>query len=126
LAQVNLDRLREWRAQNGDLWESGNAANRRAPSERGRRFVEAWLDIALPDPTPSLLRGERARTLIADRERALKGGNAPLANRSAPEAWGGSSGSERLSFRWPTARNSLLDLQAAAREPVQGGQVAAA
>jgi len=126
LAQVNLERLRAWREGIEELWAIVNSVNPRAPSERERRFVEAWLDLALADPTPSLLESEYARTLIADRERTLKGRNAPLANRSALEAWGGSSGSERLSFRWPTARSYLLDLQLAAPEPVQGGQIAAA
>ena len=51
-----------------------------------------------------------ARSLITDRERITKGGQARLLNRRALELWGGSSGMSQLNYRWPVVERIVNDI----------------
>jgi hypothetical protein len=73
-----------------------------------RTFVDTWLDrisagTAVADD-PHLC------TLVANRERQIKGARARLVNQSALDRWNGESGLARLDFRWRVARSHLQDL----------------
>lgn len=77
-------------------------------------FVRAWLSAAVR------LRGavedsRDARDLVKHREQSLKGTRSRFTNRAALGQWSGASGTERLAYRWPTARTFLKDLMGARR-----------
>lgn len=80
-------------------------------SEETRRFVQAWLDAAL-EAGPTVGEFQPARRLIEVRETRLKGGRSRFRNRAALNQWGGSSGLQRLSYRWPTASDFLQEWHA--------------
>lgn len=75
------------------------------------RFVQAWLDAAL-EAGPTIGKLQPARILIEARETRLKGGRSRFRNRAALNQWGGSSGLQRLSYRWPTASDFLQEWHA--------------
>lgn len=75
-----------------------------------RVFVDEWLDLAASDP--DVANNADAATLVATRERQIKGGRARLANQAALDHWGGASGLRRLDFNWSVARTHLADLYA--------------
>jgi hypothetical protein len=79
-------------------------------------FVDAWIALAGSDPPPRLQEDARVRTLITERERALKNANARLVSRSALENWSGASGAGRISYRWGKAQTMLADIHAALGE----------
>lgn len=74
-----------------------------------RDFVERWLEVALHDPASIAVRKE-ARSLIHVRERSLKGSLARLDNEEALRRWNGSSGAQRLDFRWGTVQVIVNDV----------------
>lgn len=80
-------------------------------SEETRRFVQAWLDAAL-EAGRAVGEFQPARRLIEVRETRLKGGRSRFRNRAALNQWGGSSGLQRLSYRWPTASDFLQEWHA--------------
>ena len=55
----------------------------------------------------------KARSMISDRERALKGAQARLSNRRALELWNGDAGTAPLSYRWSNVRTLVADVLAA-------------
>ncbi len=81
-------------------------------SEETRRFVQGWLDVAV-EAEFSVQDSGRARRLIEVRETRLKGEQrSRFRNQAALNQWGGSSGLQRLSYRWPTANNFLREWHA--------------
>lgn len=74
-----------------------------------RSFVQAWCRLVRSGvnvaPTD-----HRARGLIVDRERALKGPRARLENQRALDLWGGASGAEQLVYRWPVVSVIVNDI----------------
>ncbi|MPY12096.1 DUF6361 family protein [Arthrobacter bussei] len=83
---------------------------RRAFTLPTQRFLTSWFDLArAPHDIPD---GDLARRLVRERESAVKGGRARLrpGNWKALDAWGGSSGINRLEFRWIYARRHLQDI----------------
>lgn len=74
-----------------------------------KRFVNQWLDIVTDSgsTTPS---SQRARELVQNRERRLKSSLSRFTNRAVRDRWTGSSGADRLSFRWGQAKQHLRDL----------------
>lgn len=80
-------------------------------SEETRRFVQTWLDAAVKTG-PKVGESKLARRLIEARETRLKGGRSRFMNRAALNQWGGSSGLQRLNYRWPTASNFLREWHA--------------
>lgn len=75
-----------------------------------RLFVDRWLDLVLAAPSANLSKHDIARTMIAERERYLKRGQARVDNRRSLELWGGESGAAQLDYRWRSARRILSDL----------------
>lgn len=79
---------------------------------RTRRFVLAWADLALADPT-EIRDDTGAAALITEREYQLKGKLARLTEQRALENWNGQPFAfGQLTFRWTNARRILDDLQA--------------
>lgn len=98
--------LSAWRLE--DLWI--------AVMDRGHsitmpthRFVTEWVTEVVAGPD-DILKNQRARALIGDRERRLKGARSRLTNRRALDQWRGSSGIAPLNFRWQITRQLLSDL----------------
>jgi hypothetical protein len=81
-------------------------------SEETRRFVQGWLEVAV-DAGFSVRGSKQARRLIETREARLKGEHrSRFRNQAALNQWGGSSGLQRLNYRWPTASNFLREWHA--------------
>lgn len=91
------------------FWDLVLQANPRVPA-RTRLFVDAWLDLLNACDPASLADHSRAKTLIRDREEALKGPRAKLHNPHALQTWTGASGTRQLDFRWRIARRLLVDI----------------
>ena len=74
-------------------------------------FVEQWLEVTFAAPgLESLIDSEPVRQVIVNRERQLKKARARIGNGRALEEWNGSSGTARLSYRWPVARDIIDDI----------------
>lgn len=102
------------------FWEIVGRLPARVPPPT-RDFVDRWLDIAMVDPE-LVNSDERTRRLVADREVAVKGGQARLKNDRALELWGGAAGVAQLDFRWGVAQRHVRDILAA---PLRAGTSAA-
>jgi hypothetical protein len=75
-------------------------------------FIDSWLDLALKTEPLTLRDLPRARRLISDRERAIKGGLARLFNAEALLRWSGAAGTGQLSYRWnPQVERIVTDIQ---------------
>jgi hypothetical protein len=74
------------------------------------RWVNAWLD-RVADGTAAMAKSDGGlATLIADRERRLKGAKSRLVNERLLANWRGESGVGRLVYRWGIARTHLADI----------------
>ncbi len=71
-----------------------------------RRFIDGWIALALSGQA----RSKQADALVASREREQKRAQARLDNERLLRQWGGSSGTERLAFRWGQVRRMTTDL----------------
>jgi hypothetical protein len=71
-----------------------------------RRFIDAWIQLVRAGATES----QAAASLVAAREKEQKRGQARLVNDRLLRQWGGSSGTDRLAFRWGQVRRMLADL----------------
>lgn len=101
--------LTQWSRET--FWRTVAVINPRIPSPT-RRFVDGWLDLALGGDAVGLQGNAKARRLISDRERAIKGRLARLHNVEAMRRWGGSSGAEQLTYRWnPEVQRLVADIQ---------------
>jgi len=75
------------------------------------RFVEAWFAMALHGAGAlGVTTSHQGRTLICEREIALKRDQARVKNRRALEQWGGNAGAYRLNYRWGRTQRILLDI----------------
>ncbi len=100
------DKLAHWDRQ--QFWAIVAGIGR--PVSTGtRRFVDSWIDLALP--SQSIADDQRARPLIEARERALKGSQARLANPRALERWNGAAGTAQLNYRWTVSHRIISDIQ---------------
>lgn len=94
-----------------EFWKLVTGINPRVPLPT-RAFVDAWFDLALAGDPAALRDSPRARRLISDRERAIKGRLARLQNKEALSRWGGASGAAQLSYRWnPQVQRIVTDIQ---------------
>jgi len=75
-----------------------------------RRFVDRWIDLTLS--LPDVGASPRTRALVAERELALKGVQARLANPRALERWNGAAGAAQLNFRWGVSSQIIADIHA--------------
>jgi hypothetical protein len=113
--------LQRW--DRSSLWAIVHSLNPRLRMP-ARLFAERWMTLALDDPV-GVADNPTARQLLANRERALKGSLARLANRRALERWSGASGIGRLSYRWPNARVIVSDILDGLRQPAPEGKAIA-
>ena len=106
---ADLEALRTW--DRAELW---TAIERMAPGRvsRTRQFAERWITRVLQHPETAA-EDSSVRTLIADRERLMKGNLARLHNQRALERWNGRSGVYELSYRWSEGRTLLGDISLA-------------
>jgi hypothetical protein len=103
--------LRQW-DQNA-MWKLVLRQNPRV-AMRTQDFVGRWLAIACnPVTAAAVPQNTKARGMIADRERALKGAQARLGNRRALELWNGDAGTAPLSYRWSNVQSLVADVLAA-------------
>ena len=92
------------------FWQSVHRVNARIPVPT-LHFINTWIDLALhARSAASLIDSRPGRELIHHRERRLKRGLARLDNVRALEMWGGKSGTQRLSYRWPQAQVIVQDI----------------
>lgn len=115
---ANASALEAW--DRPALWATVHDLNPRLRMP-ARLFAERWMSVAIEDPA-EVADLPAARQLLANRERALKGSLARLANRRALERWSGASGVGRLSYRWPNARIIVSDIIDGLRRPTADGQ----
>lgn len=73
---------------------------------RAKRFISEWATWVRSIDRPQ----SRADSLIAAREREQKKAQARLDNERLLRQWGGSSGTDRMNFRWNQVRRMMLDL----------------
>jgi len=74
-----------------------------------KAFVDRWLDIVVTDPGRALHDSDLARRL-RDREAAIKGARAKLANRRARERSPGAQGGGLFTYRWPVVSRIVRDI----------------
>ena len=92
-----------------DFWETVVSEGARIPP-RTRRFVDRWIDLVLEsEDVAALSTDEMARSLIYDREVALKQNRARLQNQRALELWSGASGAGQLDYRWSAVVNRIVN-----------------
>lgn len=73
---------------------------------RAKRFISEWTAWVRSNER----RTSEADQLIGGREREQKRAQARLTNERLLRQWGGSSGADRLNFRWTQVRRMMLDL----------------
>jgi len=94
-----------------EFWRLVTGINPRVPVPT-RLFVDAWLNLALGGDPAGIRENVRARRLVADRERAIKGRLARLHNVEALRRWRGYSGASQLTYRWnPQVSRITSDIQ---------------
>jgi hypothetical protein len=103
-------RAREWRL--ADLLDVLRGEHGSAPAlaPSTRDFIVRWSAIVRDGDPRTLVDDDDARSLVRQRERIAKGSKARLNNSRRLAAWGGASGSARLTFRWATVRGILDDI----------------
>ena len=84
---------------------------------RTRSFVTMWVSV-MRRRIHRLADDAEARSLVQNREFQQKGSQARLSNDRLMRQWGGASGSDRLTFRWPAVVRLLNDI-ADGREPIR-------
>lgn len=103
---LNHDEIRTWSLPR--FWELVlDHGHNISPATR--LFIERWLDLLI-NHGASVLEKAEAVELIRRRERSLKKGRSRFDNRRALEQWKGSSGLNRMVYRWPRAKMFLKDL----------------
>jgi hypothetical protein len=93
-----------------DPWWNEVVSHNRRIGPRTRDFVADWLDITRAIGDSGVAVDSRARTLIQNRERATKRGQARLANGRLLKAWNGASGTRPLTYRWSTVHRLVSDV----------------
>jgi len=103
---LNVEEIKAWSLQ--QLWQLTNIQGH-IISEPTRTFVQRWVELVRLS-AKGLLRHEEGRLLIEHREIKLKGARSRFKNETALAQWGGSSGVDRLNYRWPNVKVLLDDL----------------
>ncbi len=73
-------------------------------------FIETWVSFSCQYELKKLPSLNAALELVKQREMKLKGSQSRFRNRRALEQWGGSSGLNKLVYRWPNVKVLLNDL----------------
>ena len=105
--EQRLGELRSW--DRPRFWEIAYSGGSRITPQT-HHFVEQWLDLVTTGDASALSNNSQARSLILQRERQLKRGQARLGNRRALELWGGEAGTAQLSYRWGTTQQHAIDI----------------
>ena len=109
--EPRLGELRSW--DRGELWHLV-AELLRGRLGSTRDFSERWMSAVLAGPKAAI-DASATQTLIASRERQMKGQLARLHNPRALERWSGRSGVYHLTYRWGQGRTVLQDIAAGLR-----------
>ena len=92
------------------LWEQAARSGMRVTTSQ-RDFVETWTRHVAQTGAHDIAKDLKLHHEITVRERRLKGEHrARLANTGRLLDWGGDVGTGRMVFRWPQARQMLIDL----------------
>ena len=91
-----------------DFW-AFVASQRPGRTSLAQRFIDSWIHLVRAGATDS----PAAQSLVAAREKEQKRGQARLVNDRLLRQWGGSSGTDRLAFRWGQVRRMMSDLNGA-------------
>ena len=122
LADRYQARLDEWADEMGadsvrlatwdlsEFWHLLTSANPRIPLPT-QRFITRWVELVKDEPHRAAALSPEVRHLLEDREVFLKRSQARLKTHRALELWTGQSGTEPLTYRWPTATRMLTDIQ---------------
>jgi hypothetical protein len=109
-AQMVSDRfgqLKEW--DRADAWRCFESEGGRIPRPT-KEFVEAWSQLTLEGHPANLATDQRARLLIKNREKRLKGPLSRIENDRPRELWQGASSTRRLQYRWSNAAVVIEDV----------------
>ncbi len=109
--RVEVDETRALDGWDRAAWWATVARNSAGIRPPTRAFVDSWITLAATDAVVE--RRSDAASLVATRERQIKGSRARLANQAALDRWSGASGTGRLDYTWSIARRHLRDLYAA-------------
>ena len=94
-----------------EFWRTAKRGGLRLPPPT-KLFVERWWSIAIDRRELDVAASREARTLVAERERQLKRGQARVNGGRPLDLWGGDSGSRQLDYRWKAiVRQVLIDIQ---------------
>ena len=94
-----------------EFWRTAKRGGLRLPQPT-RLFVERWWSLAIDRRLPDVAASREARTLVTEREKQLKRGQARVTGGRPLELWGGDSGSRQLDYRWNAIVWQLLtDIQ---------------
>ena len=117
------ERLREWREMlergaedyagwdREEFWRTAKRGGLRLPHPT-KLFVERWWNLVIDRRELDVGASREARTMVADRERQLKRGQARVNGGRPLDLWGGDSGSRQLDYRWNAiVRQILTDIQ---------------
>jgi uncharacterized protein DUF6361 len=111
--KARADELAAWGRD--DFWRVVHSTNPQIPLPT-RIFVDTWLDLTHSTETLTLRELPRARRLITDRERAIKGGLARMFSAEALLRWSGAAGARQLDYRWnPQVQRLVSDIQVGLR-----------
>jgi hypothetical protein len=116
--QEREEAVKRWRRE--DFWALLDGMSARI-TPATRRFVTAWLEMAIDGDRPALRDDPAVHRMVRERERALKGGLARLGNRRALDAWLGASGVRPLDYRWAVVRDIVRDVQVGLRPEDRAG-----
>ena len=114
------DALRAWWAETSDdagvqqwdrhaFWQIVQRAHRNISPLTVNR-VNAWLDRISDGSAEKAATDAGLSSLVASRERRLKGPKSRLVNDRLLANWSGGSGTGRLVYRWGTVQNQLADV----------------
>ncbi len=108
LVRERRDLLAEWSLER--LWQIVSLGNPRI-SQPAKSFVERWVDLVRTTPDAAdLVISSVARTLICDREIAIKHKLARVLGGRSLDIWQGESGAAQLDLRWFSTRRILTDI----------------
>ncbi len=106
---ANREADEEWPFEPDGLWELVVQRGGRLPYQQ-RVFIEGWSRRLAELASDRVADDRRLRTLIAERERCLKGVRARLQNPNRLLDWAPGVGVGRMNFRWSRVRQFLIDL----------------
>ena len=106
---ANWDRANFWRLVNGENPYVATPV---------RHFVDWWLDVATERPR-DIATSHQVRDDLRQREAAIKGPRAKLANRRARERAPGAQGDVQLGFRWRQVTRIVGDVQRGLEDDAQ-------